>query len=202
MQDEWVGLARRAREGEIDAFAMLVERFKRPLCASVQPILRDWHLAQDVAQEAFTAVHARLFDLDRSEHFRSYLFRVAHHLAVSKVRTLALKRARSLHSVREQDVTGYPRGGNFRRMVAPSRSGLDLSSGTIHRIREAITSLPNGYGTLLTLRYLEGMGITEIGEVVGKSSKAVKAALYRARLMARKVLRRAGLDLEAILDEV
>ena len=68
MQEAWVGLARRARDGDMDAFAMLVERFKRPLCAAMHPILRDWHLAQDVAQEAFLAIHSQLRDLDQPDY--------------------------------------------------------------------------------------------------------------------------------------
>ena len=63
-------------------------------------------------------------------------------------------------------------------------------------------ALPNEYGSLLCMRYVEEMSIREIAEVIDRSPKAVKAVLYRARVLARDYLRKAGLEYERIMHEM
>ena len=69
-------------------------------------------------------------------------------------------------------------------------------------IRRTIGGLPNGYGGLLVMRYVEGLTLEEMCEATGRSLKAVKGRLYRARILARRRLRKAGIDFEGVIHEM
>jgi RNA polymerase sigma-70 factor (ECF subfamily) len=176
------------------AFGKLVDRFKTSICAAVQPVLRDWHLVEDVAQETFVAAWERMADLRDASSFRRWLHTIAHNLAVSRVRALAARPARSLVGVEERRILGFP-----------ARPGCEITSGgpsatTLARVRKVVLALPNGYGAILVMRHVDGLTVEEIAEVVGQRPASVKAILYRARILARQELLRAGLDPGRVLD--
>jgi len=182
------------------AFAALVNRFRQPLCATVFPIVMDWHLTQDIAQETFTAAFRALDELREPRRFRGWLFRIARNYAVTRLRRQTMFRPRSLGSVEEEDVVGHLRDGGC--MLTDGRRGFDPSRAALERVREVVLALPNRYGTLLVMRHVEGLSVEEMAIATGRSPKAVKAVLYRARRLARQVLSRCGLDIEKVLNEM
>ena len=199
MQGDWVGLATRAREGDLEAFAELIERFKGPLCAAIHQIVRDWHATQDVAQEAFAAAYRQMGELRDPHRFRAWLYRIARNRAVSRVRSDASFRTLSMETVKEEEVVSLPRGGEC--MLVNGAGGAS-GRAALDRVRRAILALPNDYGSLLCMRYVEELTVREIAEVLDRTPKAVKAVLYRARLLARDYLRKAGLDYERVMNEM
>ena len=59
-------------------FALLIERYERPLMHFLRDRLGDAGLAEDAAQEAFLAAAMSLENLDRPESFRGWLYRIAY----------------------------------------------------------------------------------------------------------------------------
>jgi len=53
-------------------------------------------------------------------------------------------------------------------------------------VRRALSALPGHYQQALTLKYLENMPASEIGQVMVKSTKSVESMLDRARLALRE----------------
>src|SRR5262245_23361496 len=76
-------IAARAREGDVAAYVQLVQRYRAPLIAYVYGLtgLRDE--AEELAQEAFCRVWEKLPSLRRRDRLVSWLYRIAHNLAVS-----------------------------------------------------------------------------------------------------------------------
>ena len=63
--------------GERESFATLVSRYERAVLAETLAVLRDYHRAQDVAQEAFVAAFERLAGLPEPRAFGSRLLQIA-----------------------------------------------------------------------------------------------------------------------------
>jgi len=209
-RDRWIEWARQARDGDDKAFEQLVDRFRNSVCAAIHPILKDWHLAQDVAQETFVVAHGHLLELKEVRCFRSWLFRIARNRAVSGLRSIRARPARTLVGVREEDIAGFPQGPrdeNSPGIDAPGIGSLEDEPDRPSReawllVRNVLRDLPNEYGLILTLRHVEGMSLPEIGDTIGRSIQGVKSALSRARARARVELRLAGLSAEKVFHEL
>ena len=202
MRNDWVALAAKAREGDDEAFTALVERFTGPLLATIHTIVKDWHDTQDVAQEVFAAAHADLAKLRDARRFRAWLYQIARNRAVSRVREWRKSRGWCFERLEDEELilgSPYAVTCGIRAGEAPERPP---SAAALERVRRTIGALPNGYGTLLVMRYVEGLSLEEMGVVMERSPKAVKAVLYRARLLARSHLRKAGIDLERVIHEM
>ena len=66
----------RAKAGDIDGFAFLVERFQDMAVGYSYAVLGDFHLAEDAAQEAFMEAYPNLHKVYGPEAFPSWLRRV------------------------------------------------------------------------------------------------------------------------------
>src|SRR5664279_3127955 len=75
-----------ARDGDDDAFAVLVARYERKLIRVLHRLVRDEELARDLAQETFWKVYTRLDRFDTSRRFGPWLFRVGVNLGLDQLR--------------------------------------------------------------------------------------------------------------------
>jgi RNA polymerase sigma-70 factor (ECF subfamily) len=198
--EQWVRLAERAKDGDIEAFGRLVDRFKGPLCAAIYPMVRDWHSTQDLAQDVFVAAYRGLDDLRDPRKFRSWLYTIAKNRTVSLLRRESLADIRSIERVDEGELLPLP-GQPRCRIMTGSEDGR-LSRTAAERMRRAILALPNDYGTLLVMRHVEGMPVADMAEALGRPQKSVKAALHRARVLAKDMLHKSGLTMERMLNEL
>lgn len=132
------------------------------------PALRD-----DVEQEVLVAV-ARSIHRFRSEaRFTTWLYRVAHDVAVTQARRL-----RPTAELGPDQPGDWPGGGHERR----------LSSLVAERavVEAAIESLPPRFRIAVRLRDLEGLSYAEIAEQLGLEVNTVRSRLFRGRaLLAR-----------------
>jgi len=69
-------IVKRAQAGDLVAFATLVRRFQDMAMGYAHAILKDYHLAQDAAQEAFIEAHASLPKLNHPLAFPHWLRRI------------------------------------------------------------------------------------------------------------------------------
>ncbi len=200
MVEEWVALATRAKAGDVEAFSRLVDRFKLPLCAAIHPMVKDWHVTQDLAQDVFVAAFEGLPELRDPGRFRAWIFTIARNRAFSAIRREALVDETCLEQAEEGEIRSLPRGAGCRINAALENGRL--SAAAARRLRRAILALPNDYGTMLVLRHVEEMSIPEISEVLNRTPRSIKAALYRARMQARSMLLDLGLTMERMLNEL
>jgi len=157
-------IAARAREGDAAAYVQLVERYRAPLIAYVWGLtgLRDD--AEELAQEAFCRVWEKLPTLRRRDLLVSWLYRIAHNLAVSAVRR---PRAAAL----AHDPASAP---------DPKDPTLD-----IHR---AVADLPEPYRVAVSLRHFAGLSHEEIARVLSVPAGTVRSRLSRAYERLRPLL--------------
>src|SRR5437867_3636952 len=91
MTDSDEALFERLARGDMRAFDRLYDRFERPLFGFIRAQLGDAAEAEDVLHEAFMAILREGEKRTEVRSFRAWLFQVAHHLCLNRVR--ARKRA-------------------------------------------------------------------------------------------------------------
>jgi RNA polymerase sigma-70 factor (ECF subfamily) len=169
----------RARAGDQEAFAALVERYSRPVYSLCLRMLGSATDAEDAAQESFVRAFQALHRYDQSRPFATWLLSIASHHCIDRLRRRRLAEV-SLDSLPPwrwlPGVTIDPE----------EAAGRAIESDRIGRL---LLGLPDDYRLVVVLRYWHDLGYAEIAEILGESEAAVKSRLHRARRLLA-----AGLD--------
>lgn len=179
---------RRARDGDDSAYAELLARHRDRVFSFLLRLLGSAQDAEDAAQEAFVKAFTRLDDYDASRPFLSWLFGIAHHAALDRLR------ARPPATLSLDDPEGAPDPADPGPGVEDA-AGAALDATLIERL---LAALPPLYREPLLLRHKEEMDIPEIARVLSLPAGTVKVRLFRAREMLKGKLEACGFGGENI----
>lgn len=175
MDEADAALVARAREGDSEAFGILVRRYLRPAYAVALARVGDPADAEDVCQEAFLAALERLESCRRPEGFGRWL------LAIVRNRAVDFRRRRS---VRETE----PLEG---AEAAPAAGGPEREAERSERRREILRALRHLSGRereVVLLYDFEGWSHREIAARLGISEGSARVHLHNGRKALRERL--------------
>jgi RNA polymerase sigma-70 factor (ECF subfamily) len=170
--------------GDELAFAQLVRRYEAKLLVYVAQIVSIQEEARDLVQESFIRVWRNLDQYDPKFRFSTWLFRIAHNLAIDHLRR---RRQPVISLERGED----DEGDEIRLDPADVRRGPlgELANRELAgALRREITKLPPSYRELVVLRHLVGLAYNEIAELKGLPLGTVKNKLFRAHSVLREAL--------------
>ncbi len=175
-------LARRAAEGDAEAFGELVERHQRLVFNLCLRAMRDYDRAAEMAQEVFLRAWRSIGSFRGDSRFTTWLYTISHNLCINRLSSLD-RDSRQL--VAEDDVaeelTQLP---SKEEGPAEAYEKKELK-GWIHR---QIELLPDRYRMVITLFYLQELSYQEIADVTGLPIGTVKTHLFRAKEMLRRAI--------------
>lgn len=167
-------IIRKCLDGDSAVFGFLVDKYKASVFAFAYDRLRNFHDAEDVAQEVFIKAYQNLRSLRRWDSFLPWIYSITSNLCKNWSR-------------------GQSRRPDGQFIEDQDPAALEASSETIHQeelalepLREALDSLPKMYRQVLTLHYLGGMSSMEIARFVGASPAAIRKRLSKARSLLRE----------------
>ena len=158
------GLVERARQGEHDAFADLIDGRLARLDAAARLILRDGELARDAVQETMIRAWRDLPGLRDPDRFDAWLQRLLANACLDLVR-------RRKRRVIEVELTPID---------APST--VDIATGLADRqlLDQALAGLAPGHRAVVALHYLLGMPLPEVAASLGIPLGTAKSRLHYA----------------------
>ncbi len=175
-------LLRQIQTGDARAFETLVRRHQDRVFSVAYRMLGDAADAEEAASAAFLKVFQRAVTYDPRWKVSTWLGRVVANSCVDHYR-------RRLRQGRRPD---------------PAPGGSDGRAGTqeedyaaVERrrlLQEALLALPLETRLVLTLRYVQELSVTEVAQVRGMGTEAVKGHLKRGKAALRRRLRRLGFD--------
>jgi len=170
-------LLQRAREGDDESFARLVERHSQPLINLGWRMTGSRDLAEDLAQETFLRLHRSLGRFRGDSSLATWLYRTMSRLVIDHLRREKIRR-RIFFFRSADDETDDP-----VELAADPGPGPDEElqvRESIQRLRQAMQQLSPQQRAVFTLRHDEGLPLKEIAVVLGLSEGTVKAHLHRA----------------------
>ncbi len=173
-------LFRRIPDGDEEAFAQIVDRYKDHLYSFLRRIVSDSVEAEDLLQQTFLRVYKKSLDHCRIQSFSSWIFTVAANLARDELRRRARVDRKTYH-LDEWEVD-----------TTPDRRGTPVDTTAQSELREridgAIASLDEIYRMVFVLRDIEGLSYEEIAKILRIRVGTVKSRLNRARLKLQEIL--------------
>ena len=165
-----VQLMCRARDGDLRAFGLLVERNRRPLIAFLRRMVQTRFAAEELAQEVFLRVYRARESYEPTAKFTTWLFRIASHTAVNWLRDGRQRQQESLEA------------GACRRYSdgRPNVEEVLLADVRAQEIRDAINRLPATQRTAVILHKYRELEYRQVAVRLQCSESAVKSLLYRA----------------------
>lgn len=146
-------------------YISLVERLKDTVFRLARSILSDIHLAEDVTQDVFVRVWQQREAIVRSDHPRAYICRIAHNLAIDRLR----------HRERERSFA-------IEEVAITSRNYDDTErSDMVMLTKRFISELPERQRIVIHLRDVEGYELKDIAQILEADEASVRVNLSRAR---------------------
>jgi RNA polymerase sigma-70 factor (ECF subfamily) len=170
---EWM---RRIREGDMEAFRLLVETHQARIVGTISKMLGSDVEAEDLAQQVFIRVWRSAPRYKPTAKFTTWLFRITRNLVFNEMR-------RKRHFVDQADAVTEPAE---RKERGPDQVLLEEELQTA--IQDAISKLPEAQRLAIVLRRYEELPYEEIAKVMGTTVPAVKSILFRARAELRERL--------------
>jgi RNA polymerase sigma-70 factor (ECF subfamily) len=163
----------RMRRGDPDALTALISRYQHRLYRYLLRLVREPAAADDLFQQTWLRVMEKIGRYDASRNFESWLFSVAHNLAVDAWRGQRGDNLAEADESSQPPSERLPSGdpGALERL-------LDFERGAA--LAACMHQLPAIHREVLTLRFEEDMKLEEIAEVAGVPLSTVKSRLHRA----------------------
>ncbi len=167
--DEAAAVAR-ARDGDRQAFRLLVERHGRSIYRLAFRVTGQREDAEDVVQDTFIRAFRQLSRFELRSDFATWLYRIGFNCAIDVVRRRQAREAPAGPDVLD------------RHAADPGASGDNLvfASEIGSRIRQTLDGLSAKERTAFIMRHYHDCSIDDIARALDVKTEAAKHAVFRA----------------------
>jgi RNA polymerase sigma-70 factor (ECF subfamily) len=170
-----LGLVKRAKAGDYQAFDLLVLKYQSRLISTAFKFVKDLQIAEDLVQDSFIKSFKSIGSFREDSTFYTWIYRIT--VNTSKNYLVSKKRKDEILQI---DIS---KEKNF--IIEPIDK--DTPENLLHasQLRNIIIESLNGLGedtkTALTLREFDGLSYEQIAEVVNCPVGTVRSRIFRGR---------------------
>lgn len=184
----------RVRNGEREAFRLLVERYQGRAYRLALRVLRDEEAARDAVQDAFVKAYSALARFEGRSSFFTWLYRLVMNQCLD-----AKRRDKSGREVAFEEGGGIELASESSLPLVPEVDGVSFApAATLMRkellahLTRAVEQLPPAARETLLLREVEGLSYAEIATALAIPKGTVMSRLHYARKQVQRLLVEAG----------
>ncbi len=168
-------------EGKEAAFEELYQRYNVPVFNYLVRLTHDNGVAEELLQDVFLIIWQDAGSFRGHASVKTWLFRIAHHRAVSWLRQRPGNTQGDFEDVGITDIATDP-------------EGKVIEAWTVKQIRAALDSLSNKHRAVLELAFFYDLPYTEIAQVIQCPIGTVKSRVSYARRCLLQYLKKHGLS--------
>ena len=180
MKNNDVALIQRVLAGDETAFAELVNKYQKPVHTLAWRKIGDFHIAEDITQDAFLQVYQRLHTLKDPNQFSGWLYVITANLCATWLR----KKRIQTQPLEDPETTMIQKDAYSRHVVEERMKTTAESQREV--VKKLLAKLKESERTVMALHYLGEMTVTEISRFLGVSTSTIKSRLRRARHRLKK----------------
>jgi len=167
---ELVELCKKQLPHNVEAYKEIIKRYEGLVYNTSLKIIGNPQEAEEVAQDSFLQIYHKLEQFEGRAAFKTWLFRIVYNFSIAR---------------REKMVKRSERQNNFAaEKIYESSAGRDtlpiLKGQLSDTVQEAINRLRGDQRRIIILKFVTGLTLNEIAEVMGLKLSATKMRLYRA----------------------
>ncbi|MEM9445458.1 MAG: sigma-70 family RNA polymerase sigma factor [Verrucomicrobiota bacterium] len=181
-EEHWLNLA---RKGEESGWAELHKHYYHKLWRTVNQIVKDEKVAEDLVQESFMKAYRTLNKFRGQSTFSTWIYRISVNQALDYLRKHNRRRKYlGLFPVKEDE-------DSLEHELVDTHTGFDAATGgeTMQTIKKAFEQLPEDQRTVVELRLVQGFSTEETAKIIGCARGTVLSRLYYACQKLKKVLK-------------
>ena len=166
-------------DGDSNAFAVLVDRYKDLVYTLAIRMLKNREEAEEVSQDTFIKVYKSLSKFKGDSKFSTWIYKVAYHTCLDRIKK----------NKRTQNVVGIDEFTEHQvKTIDDALEHLEQAEQN-QMIKNCIELLPSDDSFLLTLYYFEELSLDEISKIVGITANHVKVKIFRSRKKLATILK-------------
>lgn len=171
--------------GDVKGFEELVIEYKNLLIFFLQRYLKDIHLAEDIAQDAFVEVYIHKERYHGKTSFKTYLFTIGRNKAIDYIR----KNNRfHEHEILEDHHELVSEDIQLVNQVIQQDNKIQVAN--------AINKMKDEYAKVILLVDFEEFSYKEAAKILNKTTSQIKILLHRARKKLKDILEEEGFTYE------
>lgn len=171
-------LVARAKEGDDDAFSLLVRRYQNRVFSMVFRIVNIPEETEDLAQEVFVTLYRSLRNFRGECAFSTWLYRITVNHCKNRLKFL---QRRNFHRAQELDETPEKDYQSNVSMALADPEQQLMGRQMQEIVQMCLSDLDEDYRIVLVLRDIENMSYDAISEITGLALGTVKSRLHRSR---------------------
>ena len=162
------------KKGDKKAYEVLVLQYQDRLVFSVYKFLKDYELAQDIAQEAFVKAFKNIEKFRGDSSFYTWIYRIAINTAKNFLSSKSRK-----SEIYDDEIMELKLSESAETLENPENilEAEELRS----LMMDAIQGLPDDIRTTLSLREFDGLSYEEIAEVQNCPIGTVRSRIHKGR---------------------
>lgn len=174
-------LVERCKQGDVKSYEELYRRYSKAMFNTSLRIVNSIPDAEDVLQESFLSAFQHLNGFDYSSAFGAWLKRIVINKSISQLR----KRKLAIVEIDESAVN---------EMEEPATEDVIDIELRVEEIKNAVTQLPQGYRTVLSLVLFEKYSYADASAMLNITETTVRTQYHRARQKLLELLKKEVFD--------
>jgi RNA polymerase sigma-70 factor (ECF subfamily) len=154
---------------KVDAYRELLRRHEPLVYRSCLKLLGSKQDAEEACQDAFLQVFHKIGQFEGRAAFKTWLYRIVYNRCIERRRQLARRRERHDEFTEE------------KQHEEATREDPQMKAQVTGKVKEAIDQMRGDDRRMVILRYVSGLSLAEIAEVLELGLSATKMRLYRAQ---------------------
>ena len=178
--DPTAELVRRSAEGDPQAFDCLVREYMNTVLGLAYNYVRNFHTAEDLAQETFVQAYQSIGTLRDGARFKVWLLRIVRNKCIDHMRRNPRLLSMDADEELQKEVA--------RKATVPSPQVDPPTVVSEEDLFAVLDTLRSDYREIFVMKHVDNLSYKEISELLGMTVSAVGEKLYRVRSMIRERL--------------
>ena len=167
--------------GEKEAFEILYNKYKNKIEYFIYNIVKDYHKAEDIAQETF--IYVIQHQMRENSSFKYYIYLVARSKALNYI---------NVEKRRNEITEKYL--ANDNEQIEKDVLDIITTEESKKELLESIELLDERYKNAIYLVNIEGLSYEETSKILGETLQNTKNLIHRGKKQLRKILLKKGFN--------